>query len=166
MQEAVHGSHKKLKCDKPELIENCKQLKIKLALMAHAVHGNRSCARSPEPPSVISESEIDADTDSETSVEYSTSTATASSNKLYLQLALYAGGNILTIVIVLGLWTVWSLLSAFRDAMLWALLCSTALQDVKEYIVRSLRHQLARDRSGYPPSSAFSPEKAFVGTMS
>ena len=96
---------------------------------------------------MISESEIDADSDSETSVEYSTSASSSSSNKLYLQLALYAGGNMLTIVIVLGLCTVWSLLSAFRDAMLWALLCSTALQDIKEHIVRKLRLQLAKDRS-------------------
>ena len=134
--------------------------------MAHAVRGNPSFARSPEPQSVISDSENDADTDSETSLEYSTSTVTASSNKLYLQLALYAGGNILTIVIVLGLYTVWSLLSAFRDAMLWALLCSTALQDIKEYIVRSLRLQLARDRSDYSLSSASRPGKAFAGIRS
>lgn len=103
--------------------------------------------RSPAPESVIfSESEVDRDDDSETSVEYSSSPSSSSSNKLYLQLALYAGGNILTIVIVLGLWTVWTLLSSFRDAMLWALLCSTALQDVKEHVVHVLRQQLAKER--------------------
>lgn len=115
--------------------------------MAHASRGNEHVARSPAPESVVSEGETEGDADSETSVEYSTSTSTSSSNKLYLQLALYAGGNILTIVIVLGLWTVWTLLSAFRDAMLWALLCSTALQDIKQHIVRNLRHKLASDRS-------------------
>lgn len=117
--------------------------------MAFAARGDQRQQATPSAPqSTISESEKDADSDSETSVEYSTSASSSSSNRLYLQLALYAGGNMLTIVIVLGLWTVWSLLSAFRDAMLWALLCSTALQDVKEHVVRKLRIQLAKDRSG------------------
>ena len=109
--------------------------------MANAGHSSRQRAQA-----AVSETDADAESDSEACVSYSASTASASSNKLYLQVALYAGGNILTLVIVLGLWTVWSLLSTFRDAMLWALLCSTALQDVKEHLVSTLRRHLTKDR--------------------
>ena len=35
-------------------------------------------------------------------------------NRLYLQLVLYAGGNVAAIAVGLVLWNLWSILSAFR----------------------------------------------------
>ena len=97
-------------------------------------------------------SSIDDETESETDmsvdqIDMSSTGASGSENRLYLRLALYAGGNILTLLLVLILWTVWSLLSTFRNPMIWALLCSTALQDIKEDLVVFLKRKLADDRS-------------------
>ena len=96
-------------------------------------------------------SSVDGDAESESesdiSVELASTAASGSENRLYLRLALYAGGNILTLVLVLGLWTVWTLLSTFRNPMLWALLCSTALQDVKEDLIIGINCKLSQDRS-------------------
>lgn len=93
------------------------------------------------------EGDVDSESESDLSVELASTAASGSDNRLYLRLALYAGGNILTLALVLVLWTVWTLLSTFRNPMLWALLCSTALQDVKEDLVIFIKRKLASDRS-------------------
>lgn len=94
-------------------------------------------------------SSVDDESESDMSLDHTESASTAASsseNRLYLRLALYAGGNILTLLLVLVLWTVWSLLSTFRNPMIWALLCSTALQDIKEDLVIFFKRKLAGDR--------------------
>lgn len=94
--------------------------------------------------------EADSESESDLSLDLASTAASGSENRLYLRLALYAGGNILTLLLVLGLWTVWSLLATFRNPMLWALLCSTALQDVKEDLVVYLNRKLTQDRYVLP----------------
>ena len=93
--------------------------------------------------------DAESESESDISVELASTAASGSENRLYLRLALYAGGNILTLVLVLGLWTVWTLLSTFRNPMLWALLCSTALQDVKEDLIIGINRKLSQDRSDF-----------------
>ena len=94
--------------------------------------------------------EADSESESDVSLDLASTAASGSENRLYLRLALYAGGNILTLLLVLGLWTVWSLLATFRNPMLWALLCSTALQDVKEDLVVYLNRKLTQERCALP----------------
>lgn len=96
----------------------------------------------------------EAESDSDISLDQASTAASSSENRLYLRLALYAGGNILTLVLVLVLWTVWSLLSTFRNPMIWALLCSTALQDIKEDLVLFFKRKLADDRCACMPCCA------------
>ncbi len=65
------------------------------------------------------------------------------------QLAVYACGNALAIVLGVVLYNVWIVLSDFRDPMLWALLCSVALRDAKNYSVKVLDEELGkRNRCG------------------
>ncbi|KAK9807670.1 hypothetical protein WJX72_005850 [[Myrmecia] bisecta] len=45
------------------------------------------------------------------------------------------------------LYAVWTLLADFREPMLWALLCSAALRDMKDFLVRFLSDTLSQDRS-------------------
>lgn len=97
-------------------------------------------------PPASSSVDDEAESESDISLDQASMAASSSENRLYLRLALYAGGNILTLVLVLVLWTVWSLLSTFRNPMIWALLCSTALQDIKEDLVLIFKHKLADDR--------------------
>ena len=97
--------------------------------------------------------EADSESESDESLDLASTAASGSENRLYLRLALYAGGNILTLLLVLGLWTVWSLLATFRNPMLWALLCSTALQDVKEDLVVYLNHKLTQERCALPDTT-------------
>ena len=105
---------------------------------------SRLAKHRPETSSVGDEAE--SESESELSLDLASTAASGSENRLYLKLALYAGGNILTLLLVLGLWTVWSLLATFRNPMLWALLCSTALQDIKEDLVLRIRRSLANNR--------------------
>lgn len=67
-------------------------------------------------------------------------------NQLYVQLALYCCGNALALVLGLIIWEVWNLLADFRDAMLWALLCSIALRDLKNHLVQLWRERLNQER--------------------
>ena len=106
-----------------------------------------SSRRAKNPAVRNAEGDVDSGSESDLSVELASTAASGSENRLYLRLALYAGGNILTLLLVLVLWTVWTLLSTFRNPMLWALLCSTALQDVKEDLVMFIRRKLNQDRS-------------------
>lgn len=100
----------------------------------------------PASSSIDDEAESESDMSID-QIDMSSTAASGSENRLYLRLALHAGGNILTLLLVLVLWTVWSLLSTFRNPMIWALLCSTALQDIKEDFVVFLKRKLADDRS-------------------
>ena len=63
-----------------------------------------------------------------------------------LQVVLHASGLALVLVVGVVLWNLWSLLAAFRDAMLWALLCSIALRDAKDFLVQQLDCQLQQPR--------------------
>ena len=63
-----------------------------------------------------------------------------------LQVVLHASGLALVLVVGVVLWNLWSLLAAFRDAMLWALLCSIALRDAKDFLVQQLDRQLQQPR--------------------
>ena len=105
---------------------------------------SRLAGRRPATSSVDEEAESGSESD--VSLDLASTAASGSENRLYLRLALYAGGNILTLLLVLGLWTVWTLLATFRHPMLWALLCSTALQDIKEDLVSYFNRVLAQDR--------------------
>ena len=111
---------------------------------SHMEPSSRLAKHRPETGSVGDEAE--SESESELSLDLASTAASGSENRLYLKLALYAGGNILTLLLVLGLWTVWSLLATFRNPMLWALLCSTALQDIKEDLVLRIRRSLANNR--------------------
>lgn len=102
-------------------------------------------AKLPASSSVDDEAESESDVSLD-QIDLASTAASGSENRLYLRLALYAGGNILTLLLVLVLWTVWSLLSTFRNPMIWALLCSTALQDIKEDLVVFFKRKLADDR--------------------
>ncbi len=111
-------------------------------------HMEPSIRLAKHPPATRNfDDEAESESESDMSLDLASTAASGSENRLYLRLALYAGGNILTLLLVLGLWTVWSLLSTFRNPMLWALLCSTALQDIKEDLVLYLKRKLAKDRS-------------------
>lgn len=44
----------------------------------------------------------------------------------YFQLALYAGGNVLAVLILLLLWFCWDVLSAFQEPLIWSYLCRYA----------------------------------------
>ena len=70
----------------------------------------------------------------------------ATSPALRLQVVLHASGLALVLVVGVVLWNLWSLLAAFRDAMLWALLCSIALRDAKDFLVQQLDRQLQQPR--------------------
>ena len=63
-----------------------------------------------------------------------------------LQVVLHASGLALVLGVGVVLLNLWSLLAAFRDAMLWALLCSIALRDAKDFLVQQLDRQLQQPR--------------------
>ncbi|KAK9806751.1 hypothetical protein WJX72_001428 [[Myrmecia] bisecta] len=93
---------------------------------------------SPVPRSVATDN-LDS-TDDESELQ-------ASTNTMYVQLALNAGGTALAIVVGLVIWSIWTVLADFRDAMLWALLCSVALRDIKDYLVSFYLDKLSGDRT-------------------
>lgn len=56
-------------------------------------------------------------------------------NSPYFQVALHACGIVLAVLIVVVLYTLWNVLSAFQEPLLWAWLCSIALKDLKQALV-------------------------------
>jgi hypothetical protein len=74
-----------------------------------------------------------------------------SQNTLYTQLLLYALGVCLANGLSAALLCAWGVLSGFRDAMLWALLCSVALRDLKGWLVSSWQQRLVQERSTASP---------------
>lgn len=61
----------------------------------------------------------------------------------YSQLALYTTGNALALLLALLLWNLNRVLADYRDAAIYALLCSLALRGPKDSLVRFLDEQLA-----------------------
>jgi len=60
----------------------------------------------------------------------------------YFQIALYAGGQVLAVAILLLVWFSWGILAAFQEPLLWAWLCSLSLRDVKRFLVSTARREL------------------------
>lgn len=63
-----------------------------------------------------------------------------------MQLLLHCGGQLLAAGFALLVWGVWTLLQDYRDAILWAMLCSVTLRDVKEYLTAQILLVLEGDR--------------------
>ncbi|KFM24544.1 Transmembrane protein 245 [Auxenochlorella protothecoides] len=63
--------------------------------------------------------------------------------RAYLQIALYASGNALAALIGLLLWNLYAVLADYRDAAVYALLCSVALRGPKTWLVDYLGRELA-----------------------
>ncbi|KAL6780470.1 hypothetical protein ACKKBF_B13030 [Auxenochlorella protothecoides x Auxenochlorella symbiontica] len=63
--------------------------------------------------------------------------------RAYLQIALYASGNALAALIGLLLWNLYAVLADYRDAAVYALLCSVALRGPKTWLVDYLERELA-----------------------
>lgn len=63
--------------------------------------------------------------------------------RAYAQIALYASGNALAALIGLLLWSLYGVLADYRDAAVYALLCSVALRAPKTWLVNYLDQQLA-----------------------
>ena len=61
----------------------------------------------------------------------------------YFQIALYAAGHVLALLVGCALWIVYTLLYSFQEPLLWAWLCSVALRDVRNYLLEFLRKELA-----------------------
>ena len=66
---------------------------------------------------------------------------------LYTTIALYAAANALSLAVFLILYHVSAVLADFRDAMLYAFLCSIALRGPKDWLVDRIDWQLSQDRS-------------------
>lgn len=60
----------------------------------------------------------------------------------YFQIALYAGGQVLAVAILVLLWFTWGILAAFQEPLLWAWLCSLSLRDIKRWLVSTARREL------------------------
>eukprot|EP00887_Chlorella_sp_A99_P007660 scaffold20.g7660.t1 len=69
------------------------------------------------------------------------------SNSLYQQLAITGVGNALALALLLLLHQLWSLLADYQDALLYALLCSIPLRELKAWLVECIDANLARERS-------------------
>lgn len=63
--------------------------------------------------------------------------------RAYMQVAMYASGNALAALVGLLLWNVYGVLADYRDAAIYALLCSVALRPAKTWLVHYLADQLA-----------------------
>ena len=63
-----------------------------------------------------------------------------------VQLLLQCGGQVLAIAFALLVWGVWTLLQDYRDAIIWAVLCSVTLRDFKEYLTTQILLTLNTDR--------------------
>ena len=55
-------------------------------------------------------------------------------------------GNALALALLLLLYQVWSILSDYQDALLYALLCSIALREPKSWLVERISTSLSRER--------------------
>jgi hypothetical protein len=64
-------------------------------------------------------------------------------NSPYVQVALHACGIVLAVLIVAVLYTLWNVLSAFQEPLLWAWLCSIALKDLKQALVHVGQKELS-----------------------
>lgn len=60
----------------------------------------------------------------------------------YAQLALHTSGNALAILLGLLIWNLNRVLAEYRDAAIYALLCSIALRGPKDFLVQHLDTQL------------------------
>lgn len=65
---------------------------------------------------------------------------------LFLQFISTAGGQLLSIVVLLLIYNIWELLQNYRDAILWALLCSVALRNSKDWLVHHAEELLEEER--------------------
>jgi hypothetical protein len=72
---------------------------------------------------------------------------TSPQSGLYTTIALYAASNALSLAVFLILYHVSAVLADFRDAMLYAFLCSVALRGPKDWLVERLDWRLAREGS-------------------
>ena len=75
-----------------------------------------------------------------------TSDDEAEPSHLYSQLQLYILGIFLANVLTGTVTAAWRILSGFQAPLLWALLCSIALRDLKQWLVNACRKQLSEDR--------------------
>lgn len=87
-----------------------------------------------------------SDTPDADGVLYTSDDEAEPQNTLYTQLLLYALGVCLANALSAALVCTWGILSGFRDAMLWALLCSVAMRDVKEWLVKFWQDRLSQER--------------------
>ena len=70
----------------------------------------------------------------------------AEPSQLYSQLQLYILGTFLASVLMGVSHLIWGILSGFQAPLLWALLCSIALRDLKQWLVTVCRQHLTHDR--------------------
>ena len=70
----------------------------------------------------------------------------AEPSHLYSQLQLYILGFFLANVLIILCEHLWGILSGFQAPLLWALLCSIALRDLKQWLVGVCRQHLSFDR--------------------
>ena len=75
-----------------------------------------------------------------------TSDDEAEPSHLYSQLQLYILGSFLASILIGASHLIWGILSGFQAPLLWALLCSIALRDLKQWLVTACRQHLTRDR--------------------
>lgn len=68
-------------------------------------------------------------------------------NALYLQLALTAGGNVLALCVIGIVWSCWLILADYRGALLWSVLSSIALRDLRDLLVEDATRRLEQTRS-------------------
>ena len=69
------------------------------------------------------------------------------SNALYLQLALAAGGNVLAVLLLAVVYHCWLILADYRGALLWSVLSSIALRDLRDFLVSDASRRLELSRS-------------------
>lgn len=74
-------------------------------------------------------------------------------SSLYTQLQLYILGVFLANVLTGTLICIWGILSGFQAPLLWALLCSIALRDLKQWLVAACRQRLSEERCAHLCSS-------------
>jgi hypothetical protein len=70
----------------------------------------------------------------------------ATPSGLYAHIAVYAGGNALSLGLFFMLYQLSAVLADFRDPMLYAFLCSIALRGPKDWLVQRLDDRLDEPR--------------------
>ena len=68
-------------------------------------------------------------------------------SSMYITIAMYAAANALSLSVFLILYHVSAVLADFRDAMLYAFLCSIALRGPKDWLVERMDWHLGQDHS-------------------